>query len=344
MIPLKLYSILWLGSICASTWHFAASVGVRMGSLRSGNFAVPGNLSKLMDGLRQSGATPVQHPMEPWWTSTSTMAAGLVNNSQLKVNSLDYLRQYLTELHSLTYNCQKPIRVGSPNDGGYVVCSDVPFANQHGCTLLAYGIANDDNFEMQVAGWGCQVHEFDPTVTGSVGARQHPDKIHFHQEGVWNAPGTISIGKVDSMPNHMNAFWQKSMSLSVKMDVEGAEWVALPSVSDSDLGQVGHLLIELHLNAPDHELLEMMPSCIAQLQRLKQHFYLYHVHFNNCMGCVRPYPGGGSYKIPAAVELSLLRKNLIAGEPQGPFHPRTEMDRPNIPSRPPVDRSTYPIP
>eukprot|EP00746_Dinoflagellata_sp_MGD_P015430 gnl/MRDRNA2_/MRDRNA2_134304_c0_seq1.p1 gnl/MRDRNA2_/MRDRNA2_134304_c0~~gnl/MRDRNA2_/MRDRNA2_134304_c0_seq1.p1 ORF type:complete len:339 (-),score=28.27 gnl/MRDRNA2_/MRDRNA2_134304_c0_seq1:44-1060(-) len=338
MSPLALCSIFWLGSIA-----IVVSASRLKGSRRSGHLALPRNLSKLMDDLRRDGATPVRHPMEPYWQYTSNATIGLVNNSQLQAKSLGYLREYLTELHSLTYNCQRPIRLGSPNDGGYVACADVPFETGHGCTMLSYGIANDDNFEIQVAQKGCQVHEFDPTVTGSPGARQLPDRIHFHQEGVWNAPGTLNIGRVDTVPNHMNAFWQKSTGLSLKMDVEGAEWVSLPSISDNDLKQVRLLNIELHLLAPDHELLQMMPSCIAQLQRLKKHFYLYHVHFNNCDGCVRPYPGSG-YNLPAAVELSMVRKDIIADEPQGPFHPRTEMDKPNIPSRPPADHSTFPIP
>merc|ERR1711924_125623 len=176
---------------------------------RSQSVAPAENLTKVMDAMRRSGATPVQYPMEPWWASMPESHTFVNDTLQGKAGSLNHLRTYLTELTGLTYNCQQLSRVGSPNDGGYIVCEDVPWHGQHGCTMLSYGIAYDDNFEIAVSNkWGCQVHEFDPTVQGSAGSRQNPEKIHFHQEGIWSGPAVLSIGKVDSLANHMQTFWQ----------------------------------------------------------------------------------------------------------------------------------------
>ncbi|CAK0799660.1 unnamed protein product, partial [Prorocentrum cordatum] len=140
--------------------------------------------------------------------------------------SLDLLREFLGHVMNLTYSCEDAARsaarprgvrgrcgarsghgvhgrrglkvwdaerVGADHDGGYVWCNDAaPHPKpEGGCTLFGYGIDSEDEFEQQVAEWGCQVHEFDPTVERTQGEHAYPDRVHFHREGAADAQGTV---------------------------------------------------------------------------------------------------------------------------------------------------------
>ncbi|CAK0799659.1 unnamed protein product, partial [Prorocentrum cordatum] len=107
--------------------------------------------------------------------------------------SLDLLREFLGHVMNLTYSCEDAERVGADHDGGYVWCNDAaPHPKpEGGCTLFGYGIDSEDEFEQQVAEWGCQVHEFDPTVERTQGEHAYPDRVHFHREGAADAQGTV---------------------------------------------------------------------------------------------------------------------------------------------------------
>lgn len=257
------------------------------------------------------------------------------------------LREFLLELENLTYTCRNATRVGGPHDGGYVVCEDAPWRAAGGCVLLGYGIGRRDGFEAEVSDkWGCAVQEFDPTVGTSPGSKAHPSMIHFHREGVSGAPGVLPIGKVDSLERQLDRFGPtpgRGEELLVKMDVEGAEWSVLNSTPDSVLGRVDQLVMELHLYGEDGPY-GTLGGATALLRRLKSLFYLYEVHFNNCHVCRRPLPGAEGYFVPAAVELSLVRKTRIHGTPRGPFRGHAELERSNIRVEPPLGFASFPIP
>mmetsp|Transcript_51775 Transcript_51775/g.160394 ORF Transcript_51775/g.160394 Transcript_51775/m.160394 type:complete len:324 (+) Transcript_51775:91-1062(+) len=268
--------------------------------------------------------------------------------------ALALLREWLTEVEDVTYACQHLRRVGGHGDGSYVVCEDLPWRGQGGCTILGYGIDFNDRFEIESAQrWGCQVHEFDPTVSSSQGAKLHPDSIHFHQQGLWSRPTTLKIGKVDSLENHIRSLHHAKgvpdSRLVVKIDVEGAEWPALSAASDSLLKEIDHLIVEFHIR-PEDVFSADMPDKISLLRRLKRHFYVYHIHFNNCgnwqtpeKDCHQPFPGAPGYYV-GNVELALVRRQRIAGVPQGPFSWHSELDERNVPWMPPLTRRSYPVP
>jgi hypothetical protein len=211
------------------------------------------------------------------------------------------------------------------------VCNDAaPRPDAKGaCTLFGYGIDADDEFEQQAAEWGCQVHEFDPTVAKTQGEEKYPKLVHFHHEGASDAPGDVDgLGKVDSIEHHLDKYGPKAGSggwLGVKMDIEEAEWLSLSAMSDDALKSIDVLIVEFHQICEDEKLLDDLQGRVELLERLKRFFYVYHVHANNWgdedflpgrelrrFRSRRPFPGTqGKFFIPAYAELSLVRKTRV---------------------------------
>jgi hypothetical protein len=251
------------------------------------------------------------------------------------------LDAYLRAAFKLTYDCGHAVRLPGPvipgvvADGGYIVC-DEPEINWHGnhCSLFSWGIASDDTFEAKVAErYGCEVHEFDPTVSGSVGASSN-ELVHFHQIGAWSERTNLSIGPVDTIENLVREYWTWGTSLNLKIDIEGAEWQALPVVSDWLLERVDHLILEIHtaLSPVVGQFMTPTVSMVETMERLREKFYLIHYHVNNCCN---PTQIGPQEFIPGPIELSFIRKTLIPGVPTGPFHLHEELNGPNVVSSPP---------
>jgi hypothetical protein len=250
------------------------------------------------------------------------------------VDDVDLLNSFMQASLQLTYECQHPVRLPGPviphtiADGGYVVCDEpeVNWQKDH-CSLFSFGVASDDTFEVSVAQkYGCDVHEFDPTVTGSVGASSNPN-VHFHQIGCWKEQGTLSIGPVDTIENLVNTYKKANTSLNLKIDVEGSEWETLPVVPDSLLDQVDHLIIEAHTTfvAPAR-FLTPTQSMVNTMNRLKDKFYLFHYHINNCC---HPWKVGPHDFVPPPMELMFVRKSLVPGNRTCPFNNHEELNGPN---------------
>lgn len=83
----------------------------------------------------------------------------------------------------------------------------------------------------------------------------------------------------------------------MKIDVEGAEWDSFLLAPDSALQQIDQLDVEFH-HVEDPKYVEVM-------RRLKQFFYIAHVHFNNfsCDPVLRPFPSW-------AFEVLLVNKRI----------------------------------
>lgn len=176
-------------------------------------------------------------------------------------------------------NCEF-VRLGEPNDGGYLMCGNLLDRVEAG---YSYGIANYDQ-------WGCDIatrlgvvlHQYDCFDTRQPACST--GKTVFHAECV-AAARKVEEGRLfDSMESQFAQNGDASKRLVVKMDVEGAEWDSLLSASDETLDRFDQLAIELHyMNEPRH---------IEVVKRLKQFFHIAHLHFNNhaCADGIEPFP------------------------------------------------------
>ena len=194
-------------------------------------------------------------------------------------------------------------RYGSANDGGYLMCENL---TDTAAAAYSYGIDTEDN-------WGCDVskerhiavQQYDcftphrPTCDGG--------QFVFHNECVGPRAETSDGHPFDTIPSHIARNGHAGQPLLMKMDIEGAEWGSLKATPDDVLDRFVQFPMELHLRMADEtEILETV-------RRLKQHFYLVNVHFNNwsCDPAFAPLPA-------PAFQVLWVNKRVGIVDPEAP--------------------------
>ena len=224
-------------------------------------------------------------------------------------------------------NCVDLVRLGKPNDGGYIV-SARSIAKAE--AFLSGGILDDWSFEQAATGDRPLV-AFDPTIgfegyfrrfitnkpspkriqrylVGFVGAKlffRANRKLVFQALG----PTIGGIHLTDAIHEHLGD-WARNIFL--KLDIEGAEYGLLDEILRLADRLTG-LVIEFH----------DVQSNINRIESFIDQFPhgLVHVHCNN-------YSSLGPQKIPGVVELSFSRY-FDAGRSERGYP--TELDQPNNP-------------
>jgi hypothetical protein len=250
--------------------------------------------------------------------------------------------------------CADLRRLGSRNDGGYVVPLE---AIREASTLLSFGLGSNWSFERAAAATNPRlaIHAYDPTVGArrflqsgirsalSVplrffafspsGARASLKKLRIsadyfrffrgrvrhHRRRVWynRDRGSAAISDIlaETGPH-------TRLSIFAKIDIEGSEYRVLPAIIDAADRFTG-LVIEFH----DTDICADVFN--RQVCALRESFELVHAHGNNF--------GDRSvdHALPLTWELTFLNRSLCT-EPSRPFAgtlPRPGLDMPNDPNR-----------
>jgi hypothetical protein len=208
-------------------------------------------------------------------------------------------------------------RFGEPNDGGYLMCANLLGGVKAG---YSYGISGYD-------GWGCEisrrfhvrVHQYDcfdtrqPACPGGAMA--------FHPECVAGEPAEKDGRVFDTLERQIAANGDRAKNLVMKMDVEASEWDTLLQTPPEVLGRIDQLAIEFHGMAEERFL--------ATVWKLKELFFVAHLHFNNfsCISGQAPFPGW-------AYEVLFVSKRLGIVDPSKPSPTSSPLDAPNNPELP----------
>jgi len=209
-------------------------------------------------------------------------------------------QQLLLELQPVALENCTLIRVGSANDGGYLMCSNLLGNAQ---SAYSYGIGPADD-------WGCEISErrriplhqydcFSPPLAGC------PNGLStFHNECVGPKAETNDGRTFDTIVNQIARNGDAGKTLVMKIDIEGAEQASVMATPDSVLDRVDQLAMEIH--GTDARFLEL-------IRKLKRTFHVVHLHYNNQACSVRYKP------LPAwAYQVLLVNKRigtLAAGKP-----------------------------
>jgi hypothetical protein len=229
----------------------------------------------------------------------------------------------VAELQPVTLSNCELARVGGSDDGGYVMCRNLLDGIT---TAYSYGIGGSDD-------WGCEisatykvpVHQYDcfnPTVLQCAGG-------HFKLNSECVGPRTEVIDgrPFDTIANHIARNRDRGKRMAVKMDIEGGEWLSLLATPDEVFDSIVQMPMELH-GVDEPEVLE-------GVLKLKRHFYVLSVHFNNyaCDASLAPMAG-------SAYQVLLVNKRvgkLGAPPPGRPGAERfMEPDWPGHPECPPT--------
>lgn len=185
-------------------------------------------------------------------------------------------------------------RYGRQGDGGYVVAALPTGAYD---LFLAAGVGPDITFEVDF----CNKHPnvpcllFDGTVTGLPYGQQHPN-IQFYQKN-------IGPQETDTETN-LHQVISGKQNIFLKMDIEGAEFPWLQSLSDDQLSAFAQMVLEFHNpKTQQHQRI---------FEALNRTHYLVHFHVNNCVMTVTTHQG---LPVPNIFECTYLHKKFFPNKP-----------------------------
>jgi hypothetical protein len=211
-------------------------------------------------------------------------------------------QRLLQELEPVTLqNCSLE-RIGSANDGGYLMCGNLLGNVQ---SAYSYGIGPADD-------WGCAISQRYGVVVHQYDCFSPPDaacsggQSVFHDECIGPRREEIESRIFDTLSHQVFRNGDVGKTLVVKIDVEGAELASLLATSDVALNRIDQLAIEIH--GTDRHFLELV-------RKLKRTFHLVHLHYNNqsCSPKHRPLPAW-------AYQVLFVNKRIGIRDPANPTH------------------------
>jgi hypothetical protein len=241
--------------------------------------------------------------------------------------------------------CDTLARIGSKNDGGYVVPLDAVMAAQ---ALVSFGLSHDWTFERDFRKYNADaiIHCYDHTVSlrtafeYSIGQLLRfalllrpsalrraftwidykiffrADRVHFKQR-IWrdNQDNSATIDDVfGRLPAECPVF--------VKMDIEGSEYLVL-----GDLLRHSKNIVAMAIEFHDVDTASGLFNSLVE--KIKRDFHIVHIHGNN-MGGLAPF------NFPIAPEITFLNKRFFNSTPSPSRlkYPIPGLDRPNNPRLP----------
>ncbi len=214
-------------------------------------------------------------------------------------------------------------RVGSANDGGYLMCANL--AEKPGAAY-SFGVGPNDD-------WGCAVsttyripvHQYDcfDPARPSCGT----GRFVFHNECIADRRELVDARVFDTLSNQIASNGDAAKRLIVKIDVEGAEWDALLATPGDVFARIDQMPMELHL--PKRDFGDDLATYLNVLRRLESHFYFVNLHFNNntCSADSAPLPGW-------VFQVLLVNKRVGELDPVKGTPPPSPLNAPDNPTKP----------
>lgn len=183
--------------------------------------------------------------------------------------------------NSLSFSGMNKKRIGSSNDGGYVVLLD----NHKYDIIISGGAGNNIFFE----------NELTLLINTKCFLFDHSVKIQTKNENIY--PFKIKVDKKNLLIFHLIS---SHKDIFLKLDIEGGEYEFLSSITDDQLINIKQIIIEIHRPYSDTKL--------EVLNKLLKYHTLIHFHANNCCGCRNI----NDTMFPRVFELTLYRTSDLS--------------------------------
>lgn len=214
-------------------------------------------------------------------------------------------------------NLQK-IRIGGPDDGGYVYLDDLNCA----VGALSIGIGPDVSWDVTIADRGIRVYQYDHTVDA-------PPSLHenfvFHRCKLSSrdAVGEVTLASILSKYNMLTP-----ASVIGKIDIEGDEWDTLSSAAPEVLSTFSQIACEFHWfeKVTDECFFDKVITTLSNLAKV---FEPIHVHANN----YSPLLVVGNKLFPSVLEITFANKTKYSFSDNREIFPSL-LDAPNDPKMP----------
>ena len=146
-----------------------------------------------------------------------------------------------------------------------------------GGIAYSFGIEDDVSWDWEMANRGYEIFMYDPTIDSLPHNRE---QFHFFKEGI------LGIEIKEKSLHTLEHFIKKNGhedkdNMILKMDVEGAEWSFLSTVSSETLSKFDQILFEFHdmIQPKNQSAMNATLACISKINRTHS---LVHLHGNNC--------------------------------------------------------------
>jgi len=247
-------------------------------------------------------------------------------NKIQKVHTNSYtkiLDEPVSSLNALIlYKCPyQKIRIGSQNDGGYVI-ADLPGTYD---MFLSGGVANDINFEKALLDIypDLECHAYDGTI-GEINDTNN--RITFFKKNLGNTNTDLTT--------NWDTYLNKYTDIFIKMDIEGHEFKILPEFL-SKMSNIKQLVFELHSpqdisSYPNYyKNLQFIKNkdMFSLLEMINKTHTLIHFHANNGPGVHEI----ARITIPNVFELTYIRNDYVSEKIQNNESLPTTLDMQNNP-------------
>jgi hypothetical protein len=186
-------------------------------------------------------------------------------------------------------------RFGPHGDGGYLMPDDITGVG----ACISPGVSTESRFDLEIANLGIDVHMADASVDGP--SLQH-ERFHFQKLFL----GTHRDHETTTIDDLCKPIAGTS-DLLLQMDIEGAEYGVIDSMSDELLQRFRIMVIEFHRV---HQIFDSL--CIDRLmscfRKLRLHHDVVHIHPNNYY----PAVSLGSFSVPPLLEITFYRRDRPA--------------------------------
>ena len=197
------------------------------------------------------------------------------NNLLFKINITPEYYEQLGALLKIKKIVDKNfVRLGRPNDGGYVMVDN--FNVSGGDIAYSFGINNDVSWDSDMVLRGYDVFMYDPTIAA---LPKENEKFHFFKAGISGI--TDARRSLDTLDSFIQANGHEDKTnMILKMDVEGAEWGFLSQVSSETLSRFDQMVFEFHsfIQSKSQDVMDQTYNCLRKINRTHS---LVHLHANN---------------------------------------------------------------
>lgn len=237
--------------------------------------------------------------------------------------SLDYLNVY--------ESTNKKVRIGSKNDGGYVIADNL----NYDC-IISCGIDTDINFEIEFCkkhpDIPCYAHDGTISNIPSIG---NSSQIFFVKKNIMDYNSICTTNLFDLFEKYNNIF--------LKMDIETFEYRWFKCLSVDQLNKIKQMVVEFHFPFTEPGFTHLDTPLPIQtktgiLKTITNTHTLIHLHGNNCCGTVT-YE---AFTVPNVFECTYVRKDIQLPLIHSTDPIPTQLDSPNV-NGPDIHLCGYPF-